>query len=54
MRQLGGVTEATVGEIFNGRNKGIAKDIKLQGNEAGLIFLRCEKVERGSNKYVEF
>jgi hypothetical protein len=49
-----GESSATVGEIFNARNKGIEKDIEIQGDKIGLMNFKGEKVERGSNKYVEF
>ena len=41
-----------MGEIFNGREKGIIKDLVMNGTKRGQLHLRCEKVERGCVKYV--
>jgi hypothetical protein len=49
-----GEASATVGEIFNGRAKGVEKNIELQGTKRGVLAFKGEKVERGTNKYVEF
>jgi hypothetical protein len=53
-KQSIGRVQSTVGEIFNGREKGIVKDIEYNGEKHGDLYLRCEKVERGCQKYVEF
>jgi hypothetical protein len=52
--QLLGEASATVGEIFNARKLGVAKDIEMREQKVGSMNLRGEKVERGSCKYVEF
>jgi hypothetical protein len=46
--------ETTVGEIFNGRDKGIVKEIDNNGEMTGEMLLRCEMMERGCQRYVEF
>jgi hypothetical protein len=53
-RQLLGEASATVGEIFNGRSKGVEKPVEQGGAKRGALIFKGEKVERGSSKYVEF
>jgi hypothetical protein len=43
-----------VGEIFNGRAKGIAKDVTQLGVAQGKMMMRCEAVKRGSTQYSAF
>lgn len=43
-RQMIGSVNATVGEIFNGRDAGVKKDIEAGGNRTGQMILRGEKV----------
>jgi hypothetical protein len=50
--QLLGEAAGTVGEIFNARKLGVAKDIESKGQKVGSMNLRGEKVERGTCKYV--
>lgn len=53
--KLIGVVEASVGEIFGARKKGLAREIMdTRGKSRGTLMMKCEKVERGTNKYVEF
>ena len=51
-RQVIGSVNATVGEIFNGRDAGVKKD--FEGGQGGQMILRGEKVEQGTSKFVEW
>lgn len=49
-----GRVETTVGELFNGGDKGVTKQIINNGNFIGEFHAKCEKVDRGTQGYVEF
>lgn len=53
-KEVLGESSATVGEIFSARNKGIDKAIERGGDRIGTLNFKGEKIERGTNKYVEF
>jgi hypothetical protein len=43
-REIVGAVEATVGEIFKGRAKGIVVNLSKAGDSIGSMHLKCEKV----------
>lgn len=53
-RVLVGSVETTVGELFNGRDKGVVKEIERNGKNIGQMHLKCEKVDKGVQKLIEF
>lgn len=53
--KLIGTVTASIGEIFGARQKGLSREIMDTRNKSrGELIMKCEKVERGTNKYVEF
>lgn len=53
-QRLLGVVEAIVGQIYKSQSKGILKQIAQGGYRSGELYLKCEKMNRKSQKFIEF
>ena len=52
---LVGSVDVTIGEIFGSRSKGLVRDIfDSKDKIRGRMVIKCEKIEKGSNKMMDF
>ena len=53
--KLVGALNTTIGEIFGSPQNGFKKDIiNNKGKASGQIVVRCEKVQKVTNNFIEF